>query len=145
MRKLIKNGILTTALAGLLATGSVGCASGAGNGALIGGASGAGLGAIIGNNSRGRTTEGALIGGAVGALAGGLIGDKADRDARARERYYDDDRYYGSRYEPGYTSRRYETRRYERYDDCPPDYYEYRSVRRGYGRGGYSEYREYRY
>ena len=139
MRNLIKNGILTAGLAGVLAAGSVGCASGAGNGALIGGTSGAGLGAIIGNNSRGRTTEGALIGGAVGALAGGLIGDNYDREHQARGRY--DDRYY----DDGYRGRRYETRRYERYDDCPPDYYEYRSVRRGYGRGGYSEYREYRY
>lgn len=139
MRKLFKNGILGMALAGVLATGGLGCASGAGNGALIGGASGAGLGAIIGNNSHRRSTEGALIGGAVGALAGGLIGDNYDREQQSRGRYYDDD--------DRYRGRRYESRRYERYDDdyCPPDYYEYRSVRRGYGRGGYSEYREYRY
>ncbi len=141
MRKLFKNGILGMALAGVLATGGLGCASGAGNGALIGGASGAGLGAIIGNNSHRRTTEGALIGGAVGALAGGLIGDSHDREQRARDRYYDDDRYYGSRYDDGHRGRGYA---YRRYDDCPPDYYEYRSYR-SYGRGGYSEYRSYRY
>ena len=138
MRKLFKNGLMGMALAGVLATSGIGCASGAGNGALIGGASGAGLGAIIGNNSHRRSTEGALIGGAVGALAGGLIGESYDREQRSRGRYYDD--------HDGYRGRRYESRRYERYDDyCPPDYYEYRSVRRGYGRGGYTEYREYRY
>src|SRR3954453_12882614 len=90
MRNLFKNAILSVTGLAIAGTG-VGCASHAGEGALIGGATGAGLGAIIGHNSHGRTAGGALVGGAVGAVAGGLIGNEADKQER-RDRYYDDRR-----------------------------------------------------
>ncbi len=83
LRKLFISATLSTA--GL---GVVGCASNAGNGALIGGATGAGLGAIIGHNSHGNTAGGALIGGAVGAVSGALIGGAIDQQ-QAQQRAYD--------------------------------------------------------
>jgi uncharacterized protein YcfJ len=124
----LKQGLVLTVLAGVMAVGAVGCQSHAGNGALLGGAAGAGIGAIIGNNSHGRTGEGAAIGAAVGAISGGLIGNEQDKaEARARDdRYYEDrsarhyrdddrgyyreERYiedeYGNRSEPYYQERR---------------------------------------
>src|SRR5947209_7366642 len=115
---------LGTALLLSLGLSSAGCASHAGEGALIGGAAGAGLGAIIGHNSHHRTAEGALVGGAIGALGGGLIGNEADKRERYRDRYADryydrryDDRYYSC--DPYYTPPRYdrETYEYRRYGD----------------------------
>jgi surface antigen len=122
-----------------LGLGSVGCASNAGNGALIGGAGGALAGAAIGSHSHSRAGAGALIGGAVGALGGAVIGNEIDRQDRDRyydghysrgydrDRYYEDDYYYERRvYRPAYR------RVVVRYDDYPRGY-AYRSYR--YGRG----------
>ena len=113
----IKRKLLTAAMGLTMIAGPIGCASNAGNGALLGGAAGAGLGAIIGHNSHGRTGGGAAIGGAIGALTGGLIGNQMDEQER-RDDYYDRDR--PVRYEP-----------YNDYHDCPPP------------RGGYTESRYY--
>jgi hypothetical protein len=143
---------LTAIVAVGLGLGSVGCASNAGNGALLGGAGGALAGAAIGSHSHSRAGAGALIGGAVGALGGAIVGSEIDRQERDRsydgrysrgydrDRYYDGgDYYYSERrvYRPGY-------RRVIRYDDCGPRGYEYRSY--GYGpRGRYYERTYYEY
>lgn len=130
-----QNWVCNIGLAIALGAGATGCASQAGNGALLGGAAGAGLGAIIGHNSHDRAAEGALLGGAIGALGGGLIGNEADKNDRSRsyDRYGHDD----------YDRRPPPRRRYERYDDhCGDDgYYEYRSYR-SYGPGRRSSYYE---
>lgn len=135
MRNLLKNAVLSVAGLAIAGTG-VGCASHAGDGALIGGATGAGIGAIVGHNSHGRTAGGALIGGAIGALAGGLIGNEADKEDhyhRYHDRYYDD------------PPIRYERDDYYDRSRPPRDYYE--SRRYEGSDGGYYEYRErtYRY
>jgi hypothetical protein len=92
MTRTFRNSLLSVIGLGL-AAGAAGCASNAGNGALIGGAAGAGLGAIIGHNSHDRTASGAAIGGAAGAIGGALIGNEMDKNQRReayRDRYYDD-------------------------------------------------------
>jgi hypothetical protein len=125
MRRILRKAVLS--VLGLSVAGSgIGCASSAGNGALIGGGTGAALGAIIGKQSHGKTVNGALIGGAVGALAGGVIGSEMDKNDR-RDRYYDD-------YNYGRRSDRYYERDDHRYPPPPDDYYEYREARgyRGY-------------
>jgi len=98
--------ILRTVLLGPLFVLGAGCASHAGEGALIGGASGAAIGGLIGSVSHARAGEGALIGGAIGAIGGGLIGNEMDK----QERYHYRDRYY---------------------DAPPPRYYEERCMRSG--------------
>lgn len=69
-----------------------GCASKAGNGALIGGGGGALIGAIIGNNSGGHGATGAVIGGAVGAVGGAIVGNEMDKNDKKKEeaRYTND-------------------------------------------------------
>ena len=111
----LKRKILGITVLSALGLSTVGCASHAGNDALIGGAAGAGLGAIIGHNSHHRTAEGALIGGALGALGGGLIGNEQDR----RDRYDDDGYRYERRSYYDGPVREYEYRRNERYDPYP--------------------------
>jgi uncharacterized protein YcfJ len=129
----IKRKLLSAAMGLTLIAGPIGCASNAGNGALIGGAAGAGLGAIIGHNSHGRTGGGAAIGGAIGALTGGLIGNQMDEQER-RDDYYDNyDRDRPVRYD-----------RYDDYRDGPPPregYTESRYYEDGNGRY-YNSYRE---
>ena len=126
----LKKKLLTAAMGLTLIGGPIGCASNAGNGALLGGAAGAGLGAIIGHNSHGRTGGGAAIGGAIGALTGGLIGNQMDEQERREDHYRDrpvryDDRYYD-----------------DGYRDCPPPRYsESRYYEDGNGRY-YNSYRE---
>ena len=116
---------------GLAATG---CASNAGNGALIGGASGAGLGAVIGHQSHGNTVGGAVVGGAVGAIAGALVGGEMDR--QAHERAYED-HYYA----PAPVYEAPPPPRYYYYDGPPRVYREYH-----YGPyGGYYVERRYGY
>jgi hypothetical protein len=117
----------------LLIGGPIGCATNAGNGALIGGAAGAGLGAIVGHNSHGNTAGGALVGGAIGAVTGAIVGNEMDK-AEARDangevvvreapvRVYER-RYYTSPPPPGYY---YERRRLVDADGHV--YYEYRRV-----------------
>ena len=83
LRKLFISAALST-----VGFGIAGCASNAGNGALIGGATGAGLGAIIGHNSHGNTAGGAVIGGAVGAVSGALIGGAIDQQ-QTQQRAFD--------------------------------------------------------
>jgi uncharacterized protein YcfJ len=124
----LKRKLLTATMGLVLIGGPIGCASNAGNGALIGGATGAGLGAIIGHNSHGRTGSGAAIGGAVGAISGALIGNEMDKQER-RDDYYDRDR----------PVRYYERDEYRSYPPPPPPpppdgYTEYRETRvyRGY-------------
>ena len=131
--------VLTAVLAAGLGLGSVGCATNAGNGALIGGAGGALAGAAIGSHSHSRAGAGALIGGAVGALGGAIVGNEIDR--LQHERAYDDHvRYDERRYDDGYYSEppvvyrpayRSVVRYDVRYYDCRPVRYGYRS----YGRG----------
>lgn len=82
----LKQKLVTASMGIVLATGSIGCSTNAGTGALIGGAAGAGAGAIIGHNSHGRTAGGALIGGAVGAVTGAIIGNEIDKKEE-REAY----------------------------------------------------------
>jgi hypothetical protein len=134
---------LTTALVALvLGSGTVGCATHTGDGALLGGAGGALAGAAIGSHSHGRAGAGALVGGALGAIGGALVGNEMDRQERgpryydydrggySRGGYYNDDYVYERRvYRPAYRRTTYY------YDDCGPTRYEYRSYR-GYGRGG---------
>ena len=126
----IKRKLLTAAMGVVLIGGPIGCASNAGNGALIGGATGAGLGAIIGHNSHGRTAGGAAIGGAIGAVSGALIGNEVDKQER-RDDYYDRG-YYRDRRPVRY----YERDEYRSYPPPPPPdgYTEYRETRiyRGY-------------
>ena len=132
--------VLTAVLAAGLGLGSVGCATNAGNGALIGGAGGALAGAAIGSHSHSRAGAGALIGGAVGALGGAVIGNEIDRQ--------DHDRHYDERYSPGYDRDHYYSgrayvyqepiyrpvyRRVVRYD-CGPRGYAYHGY--GYSRDG---------
>jgi len=123
-----------------VAFGGAGCASNAGNGALIGGAAGAGAGAIIGHNSHGRTGSGALIGGAVGAIGGALVGGEMDREQaeqREAERYRYQDTYYAPETSREVVVERYDGEReviVERdvYSDDyapPPDYVEVVTVR----------------
>ncbi len=83
-------------LAIALTAGITGCASKAGNGALIGGGVGALAGGIIGNQSHGHAAGGAVIGGLVGAGAGALIGNEMDKSDQ-RERDRDRDRVYQTR------------------------------------------------
>lgn len=123
---------LVAVLALALGLGSVGCETHTGNGALLGGAGGALAGAAIGSHSQGRAGAGALVGGAIGAIGGAIVGNEIDRQERGpRYRHYnrggysrgydDPDVYYERRsYRPHY-------RRVERYDDCPPARYSYRS------------------
>ena len=126
----LKKKLLTAAMGLTLVAGPIGCASNAGNGALIGGAAGAGLGAIIGHNSHGRTGGGAAIGGAIGALTGGLIGNQMDEQERRDDYYRDRPVRYDDRYDDGYR-------------DCPPPprYSESRYYEDSNGRY-YNSYRE---
>jgi len=131
---LIRKLCIGTVLTGLTLA-SAGCATHAGEGALIGGGTGALIGAGIGSLSHGRAGEGAAIGAGAGAIIGALIGNEQDQ----QERY-------------GRYDRRYDDRpvvyRERVYSEPPPcDSYEYRRYDTyGYG-GGYREtyrYREYR-
>src|SRR5579872_1176910 len=78
--------LLIWPMLGATALGVAGCASNAGNGALIGGAAGAGLGAIVGHNSHGHTAGGAVVGGLIGAATGAIVGYEIDRE-QAEQRY----------------------------------------------------------
>jgi hypothetical protein len=80
--------IVMTVLIGVLGLGAAGCATHAGNGALIGGTSGALIGAGIGSVSHQRAGEGALLGGAIGALGGALVGNEVDKQQQG---YYGND------------------------------------------------------
>lgn len=118
-----------------------GCATHAGEGALIGGASGAGIGGLIGSLSHGRAGEGAAIGAAVGALSGALIGREMDNQERIRALEAQQGQVYrpAPRYE-------YHYREYVAPPPPPPPpppvgYYEYRSYSRD-GCGYRYEYRE---
>ena len=126
-----KIGMTVAAL--LLGFGSLGCQTHTGNAALIGGAGGALAGAAIGSHSHSRAGAGALVGGAIGAVGGAIVGNEMDRQENGgygnRTQHYDDTDYY--------VEHRSDRPRYqviERYDDCPPPRYEYRS-RRTYGHG----------
>lgn len=94
---------------------ALGCASDAGNGALIGGGVGALAGGIIGHQS-GHAVGGALIGGAVGAGTGALIGHASDEHKKDEREAYDrgyqdaqrngqssNNSYYGRQPTAGYT------------------------------------------
>ncbi len=81
----MKQSLILSLAAVAAATTLVSCTPGE-RGALAGGAIGAGVGAAIGDG------PGAHIGGAVGAVAGSEIAKN-----RARDRYYDDRRYYNNR------------------------------------------------
>jgi hypothetical protein len=108
--------LLTGVLTSIIGLAAAGCASNAGNGALIGGATGAGLGAVIGHQSHGNTVGGAVVGGAVGAIAGALVGGEVDRQ-QAQQRAYDrpyEERYYYAEPPPRYY-----------YSGPPRVYYEY--------------------
>ena len=126
----LKKKLLTAAMGLTLVAGPIGCASNAGNGALIGGAAGAGIGAIVGHNSHGHTAGGAAIGGAIGALTGGLIGNQMDEQERRDDYYRDRPVRYDDRYDDGYR-------------DCPPPprYSESRYYEDSNGRY-YNSYRE---
>ena len=114
----------------VLAVGATGCATRAGEGALIGGAGGALAGAAIGSHSHGRAGEGALIGGAIGAIGGAIVGSEIDRHESAHYGYdqggysgggyYETGVYVESRpYRPHYHYYRGPVRYY---DDCRPRY-----------------------
>ena len=116
MNTILKKLTLFTVGVGMTLT-ATGCATNAGNGALIGGAAGAGLGAIVGNNSRhGSSAGGALIGGALGAITGAIVANEIDRSERRP--------YYGDRY---VERRHYDERPYPEYrrvDEYGPGYHD---------------------
>ena len=93
--------LLTTGLLAIIGLGLSGCATNAGNGALIGGAAGAGAGALLTHGHPG----GIIVGGALGAITGAVVGHEVDRDEAYRNRYYYDGYYHSA--PPPYT---YETR-----------------------------------
>ena len=83
-------------------TGSFGCASKTGTGALVGGVGGAVVGGALGAHS-GNAGKGALIGAAVGGVGGALVGNGMDQADRDRERREERDRFeYQRRYDDRY-------------------------------------------
>jgi hypothetical protein len=82
--------IYRSAAMGTIGLALAGCATNAGNGALIGGATGAGIGAAL---SRGHP-GGIIVGGALGAVTGAIVGHEVDRDEAYRDGYYSGGRYY---------------------------------------------------
>jgi hypothetical protein len=81
---------LKTAFLTMTGLSIAGCATNAGNGALIGAGAGAAAGALLSRGHPGAT----LFGAAVGAVTGTIVGAEVDRAQAYRDNYYYGGHYY---------------------------------------------------